>query len=75
MSKEREARVVARNMGCAYLPAFSPAGILTFIWPPFLAISDVVAHFPGSRGAPPSSYLPFSKILTKELAVGGFGDR
>ena len=58
-----------------YLPALSPAGIRTFMRPSFTRTSSVVAHLPGASGAAPSSYLPFSKILTKEFSVGGLGER
>jgi hypothetical protein len=46
-----------------------------FIRPLLALSSDEMAHFPAAFGVAPSSYLPFSKILTKEFSLGGSGER
>lgn len=56
-------------------PAFKFAGIRKFMSPLLALMSHVVAHFPGEKGVGPSSYSPFSQILTKEFSVGGSGVR
>ena len=59
--------------GKPYCPALRSWGMRTFMWPKFLAMSDVVDHLP-AWGNGLLTYLPECQSLTKEFSVGGSGE-